>query len=105
MVGIENFWQVGRIIKSNPAHQGTPLDGIWSYSVGSAYLAKGISALPAMNSVNCKRLPTLLADEYRVGATPASAVLKLAAFGLEGEVLMAQGDVQARSGPSKRALP
>ena len=33
------------------------------------------------------------ADEYRVGATPASAVLRLAALGLEGEVLMAQGDL------------
>ena len=33
------------------------------------------------------------ADEYRVGATPASAVLRLAAFGLEGEVLMAKGDL------------
>ena len=33
------------------------------------------------------------ANEYRVGATPASAVLQLAAFGLEGEVLMAQGDL------------
>ena len=33
------------------------------------------------------------ADEYRVGATPASAVLQLAAFGLEGEVLMAQDDL------------
>ena len=33
------------------------------------------------------------ADKYRVGATPASAVLRLAAFGLEGEILMSQGDL------------
>ena len=33
------------------------------------------------------------ADEYRVGATPASAVLKLASHGLEGELLMASGDL------------
>ena len=33
------------------------------------------------------------ADQYRVGATPASAVLKLAAYGLEGEVLVAEGNL------------
>ena len=33
------------------------------------------------------------ANQYRVGATSASVVLKLAAFGLEGEVLMAGGDL------------
>jgi len=34
------------------------------------------------------------ADQYRVGATPASAVLKVASYGLEGEVLMAEGDLK-----------
>ncbi len=90
------FGKWDELLSLTPAHQGTPyLDGIWSYSVGSAYLAKGnLSA--ARNELG--KLQTIAnapnADEYRVGATPASAVLKLAAFGLEGEVLMAQGDVQ-----------
>ena len=35
------------------------------------------------------------ADQYRVGATPASAVLKLAALGLEGEVALARGDLDS----------
>ncbi len=90
------FGKWDELLSLTPAHQGTPyLDGIWSYSVGSAYLAKGnLSA--ARDELG--KLQTIAnapnADEYRVGATPASAVLKLAAFGLEGEVLMAQGDVQ-----------
>ncbi|MEC9133607.1 MAG: hypothetical protein VX853_06570 [Pseudomonadota bacterium] len=90
------FGKWDELLSLTPAHQGTPyLDGIWSYSVGSAYLAKGnLSA--ARNELG--KLQTIAnapnADEYRVGATPASAVIKLAAFGLEGEVLMAQGDVQ-----------
>ena len=90
------FGKWDELLSLTPAHQGTPyLDGIWSYSVGSAYLAKG--NLSAARS-ELGKLQTIAnapnADEYRVGATPASAVLKLAAFGLEGEVLMAQGDVQ-----------
>ena len=90
------FGKWDELLSLTPAHQGTPyLDGIWSYSVGSAYPGKGnLSA--ARNELG--KLQTIAnapnADEYRVGATPASAVLKLAAFGLEGEVLMAQGDVQ-----------
>ena len=90
------FGKWDELISLTPAHQGTPyLDGIWSYALGSAHLAKG--NLSAATS-ELKKLKAIAnapnADEYRVGATPASAVLKLAALGLEGEVLMAQGDVQ-----------
>ena len=90
------FGKWDELIGLTPAHQGTPyLDGIWSYALGSAHLAKG--NLSAATS-ELKKLKAIAnapnADEYRVGATPASAVLKLAALGLEGEVLMAQGDVQ-----------
>jgi tetratricopeptide (TPR) repeat protein len=90
------FGKWDELISLTPAHQGTPyLDGIWSYALGSAHLAKGnlSAATSELNKLKAiANAPN--ADEYRVGATPASAVLKLAALGLEGEVLMAQGDVQ-----------
>ena len=35
------------------------------------------------------------ADEYRVGASPVSAVLKLASLGLTGEIMQARGDYDA----------
>ena len=90
------FGKWDELLSLTPAHQGTPyLDGIWSYSVGSAYLAKGNLSAARNELVKLQTIANAPnADEYRVGATPASAVLKLAAFGLEGEVLMAQGDVQ-----------
>jgi tetratricopeptide (TPR) repeat protein len=83
------------LLALEPAYQGSPyLDFIWSYVIGSAYIAKGdIGAAQK----TLQRLEDIAnapnADEYRVGATPASAVIKLAALGLKGEVLMAQGDL------------
>ena len=84
------------ILAMTPEHSGTPyLDGIWSYATGSAHLGKG--DLPAAKA-QLARLKAIAeapdADDYRVGATPASAVLRLAALGLEGEVLMAEGDLK-----------
>ena len=84
------------ILAMTPEHSGTPyLDGIWSYATGSAHLGKG--DLPAAKA-QLARLQAIAgapdADDYRVGATPASAVLRLAALGLEGEVLMAEGDLE-----------
>ncbi len=82
------------LLALTPEHQGTPyLDGIWAYAVGSAHIAKGNlnaaeATLQALEDIT--QAPN--ADEYRVGATPASAVLKLAALGLKGELLIAQGD-------------
>jgi hypothetical protein len=83
------------LLALEPAYQGTPyLDGIWSYVIGSAYIAKGDLAAA---ETTLQRLEGIAnapnANEYRVGATPASAVIKLAALGLKGEVLMAQGDL------------
>ena len=70
------------------------MDGIWSYALGSAHLAKGNIEAANRELAKLKAIAEAPnADEYRVGATPASAVLKLAAFGLEGEVLMASGDL------------
>jgi len=89
------FGKWDELLALTPAHQGTPyLDGIWSYALGSAFLAKGNMDAAFQELVNLKTIAELPnADEYRVGATPASSILRLAAFGLEGEVLMAQGNL------------
>ena len=89
------FGKWDELLALTPAHQGTPyLDGIWSYALGSAHLAKGNMDAALQELAKLKTIAEAPnADEYRVGATPASAVLQLAAFGLEGETLMAQGDL------------
>jgi tetratricopeptide (TPR) repeat protein len=89
------FGKWDELLALTPAHKGTPyLDGIWSYALGSAHLAKGNMDAALQELAKLKTIAEAPnADEYRVGATPASAVLQLAAFGLEGEVLMAQDDL------------
>ena len=89
------FGKWDELLNLTPSHQGTPyLDGIWSYALGSAHLAKGNIEAANRELAKLKAIAEAPnADEYRVGATPASAVLKLAAFGLEGEMLMASGDL------------
>ena len=83
------------LLALTPRHQGTPyLDGIWAYAIGSAHIAKGNMDAAEKTLATLQKIASAPnADEYRVGATPASAVLKLAALGLEGEVLRAQGDL------------
>ena len=89
------FGKWDELLALTPAHRGTPyLEGIWSYALGSAHLAKGNVDAALKELVNLKTIAEAPnADEYRVGATPASAVLQLAAFGLQGEILMAKGDL------------
>ena len=89
------FGRWDEILQLKPAHQGTPyLDGIWAYVLGSAYLSKGNTQEAEKQLERLKAIANAPnADEYRVGATPASAVLKLASYGLEGEFLMASGDL------------
>ena len=89
------FGKWDELLALTPAHQGTPyLDGIWSYALGSAHLAKGNVDAALQELVNLKTIAEAPnADEYRVGATPVSAVLRLSAFGLQGEILMAKGDL------------
>ena len=89
------FGKWDELLSLKPAHQGTPyLDGIWSYTLGSAHLAKGNMDLAVTELKKLKAIAEAPnANQYRVGATPASAVLKLAAYGLEGEVLMAEGNL------------
>ena len=92
---LKTFGKWDELLNLTPSHQGTPyLDGIWSYALGSAHLAKGDIEAANLELAKLKAIAEAPnADEYRVGATPASAVLKLAAFGLEGEVLMTRGDL------------
>jgi tetratricopeptide (TPR) repeat protein len=89
------FGKWDALIDSEAEESGTPyLDGIWSYCLGSAYAATGDMAraeVELQKLQNIANAPN--ADEYRVGATPASAVLKLAALGLEGEIKQARGDL------------
>ncbi|GIR87048.1 MAG: hypothetical protein CM15mP86_05070 [Gammaproteobacteria bacterium] len=73
------FGKWDEIIKLEPEHQGTPyLDGIWSYVLGSAYLAKGNMDKALIELKNLQDIAfSPDADKYRVGATPASQFLKL----------------------------
>ena len=91
------FGKWEQLIGHEPAQSGTPyLDGIWAYAVGSAYAATGdmVNAEAELEKLEAiARAPN--ADEYRVGASPVSAVLKLASLGLAGEILQANGDYDA----------
>lgn len=85
-----------QLIGEPPSHSGTPyLDGIWAYSHGSALLAFGDMEGAETQLARLKEIADAPnADEYRVGATPASAVLKLASLGLTGEILQAKGNTE-----------
>ena len=88
---LKTFGKWDEILELKPKYTGTPyLDGIWSYVKGSAYLAKGNKkqAIQELNKLKqIINLPDV--DKYRAGATPVSRVLKAAAYGLEGEILLA----------------
>ena len=90
---LKTFGKWDEILELKPKHRGTPyLDGIWSYVKGSAYLAKGNKeqATQELNKIRkIINLPDV--DKYRAGATPVSRVLKAAAYGLEGEIFLADG--------------
>ena len=92
----KTFGKWDKLISHTPRYVGRPyLDGIWSYALGGAYAATGDLVNARLES---DKLNTLAnspdADSYRVGATPASAVLKLAALGLRGEILQAEGRLE-----------
>ena len=84
-------WQ--ELIGHEPQFSGRPyLDGIWAYAIGGAYVATGdLEKAKAVSSELTALANSPDADSYRVGATPASAVLKLAALGLHGEIAQAEG--------------
>lgn len=89
------FGKWDKIIAHTPEYTGRPyLDGMWSYVLGGAYAATGDLEKARIESAKLSALANSPnADEYRVGATPASAVLKLAAFGLVGEIKQASGNM------------
>ena len=91
----KTFGKWDKLIGHTPAYSGRPyLDGIWNYALGGAYAATGDLVSAKRES---EKLNTLAnspdADTYRVGATPASAVLKLAALALQGEIFQAEGNL------------
>ena len=88
---LKTFGKWDEILKLKPKHSGTPyLDGIWSYVKGSAYLSKRNTKQATRELNKLKQIinsPDV--DKYRAGATPVSRVLKAAAYGLEGEIFLA----------------
>ena len=102
--GIAGPWLVNKIfgkwdelLNTKPAATGTPyLDGIWSYSIGSTYIAKGDLTKARTELNNIKRILSLKdVDQYRVGANPVSIVLKLAELALTGELFEVEGDLES----------
>jgi len=92
----KTFGKWDKLLSLTPRYAGLPyLDGIWSYALGGAYTATGDLAKAKLESEKLSKLANSPdADTYRVGATPASAVLKLAALGLRGEILQAEGRLE-----------
>jgi len=93
----KTFGKWDKLIGHAPEYSGRPyLDGMWSYALGGAYAATGDLTRARMESEKLTQLANSPdADTYRVGATPASAVLKLAALGLQGEIFHAEGRLDA----------
>ena len=91
---LKTFGKWDEILKLKPKHSGTPyLDGIWSYVKGSAYLSKRNTEQATRELNKLKQIinsPDV--DKYRAGATPVSRVLKAAAYGLEGEIFLADSE-------------
>jgi tetratricopeptide (TPR) repeat protein len=90
------FGQWNLLIGSTPSHTDTPyLQGMWAYSLGSA-LANTGDTDGAGEQLAILR--TILAapnvNETVVSVTPVSDLLTIAAYGLEGEILQAGGDLE-----------
>jgi len=89
------FGHWDEILDSQPTASGTPyLDGIWSYCRGSAYRAKGDLTAARLELSKIWQIISIgNVNEYRVGPTPVSSLLKLAALGLSGEIKQASGAI------------
>ena len=89
------FGKWDQLVGREPQQSGMPyLDGMWAYCLGSALLGTGDLDAAAIQLDKLQAIANAPeADAYRVGATPASAVLQLAAHGLAGEVKQARGDL------------
>jgi tetratricopeptide (TPR) repeat protein len=91
------FGKWDQLLGKEPSQSGTPyLDGIWAYSIGSAYAATGDIAKAEAELAKLEKIANAPnADEYRVGASPASAILAQATYGLTGEIEQAKGNFDA----------
>lgn len=89
------FGKWDQLLGKEPEYSGRPyLDGIWSYTTGSAYVARGDMASAERELANIRRIVNLPnVDEHRVGPAPVSRILTMAAHGLQGEIKQAQGDL------------
>ena len=100
------FGKWDNLLDQQPSHSGLPyLDGMWAYALGSAHLATGDAMAAETQLKHLQALSNAAnADEYRVGATAASTVLKLAAMALQGELLETGGDLDAAIEVYKQAV-
>ena len=89
------FGKWDALLGQTPEYSGRPyLDGIWSYVSGSAHVATGNVEAAEAELANILRIVDLPnVNEHRVGPAPVSSILTMAAFGLEGEIKQAQGDL------------
>ena len=89
------FGKWDQLLGQDPEYSGRPyLDGIRSYTVGSAYVATGDFASARNELQNIRRVVTLPnVNEHRVGPSPVSDILTMAAYGLDGEIKQATGDI------------
>lgn len=90
------FGNWDKILNSEQSHGGTPyLDGMWSYVTGSALVSTGQMDSAEIELANIrKQAEDPAADTSGVGPTPASHILRLAGFALEGEIKEANGDFE-----------
>jgi tetratricopeptide (TPR) repeat protein len=91
------FGKWDKLLDMEQSHSGTPyLDGMWSYVIGSAYVATDQLPRATDELENIRRQAAdETVDQARVGPTPASQILNLAGFALEGEIHEARGDLDA----------
>ena len=91
------FGKWDRILEGEQSHSGTPyLDGMWSYVLGSAYVADGQLDMAEAELANIQaQVEADGVDDTGVWPTPASRVLKLAVRALQGEIAEARGNRDA----------
>lgn len=95
-----------KLLNMEQTHTGTPyLDGMWSYVVGSAYVATRQFPLANEELANIRRQASdETVDQSKIGPTPASHILALAGFALEGEIKEASGDLNGAIAAYVRAV-
>jgi tetratricopeptide (TPR) repeat protein len=89
------FGQWDELLATNSLQHSTPyLDGILSYVKGSAHIAKGSLDGAKQELSNIQRIaqsPDVSVN--RAGATATAELLALAAYALDGEIKLAEGDL------------